>query len=96
MLLSLNQDIEVIMLFTLPYFLTEGMHFVEHVQDYEYIMNKDGMPKCLCPHHWKGENGIYCAGFSRQGLAGIARDAMAIANDIGEVLNGTKEKIKIN
>ncbi|KAI6693910.1 hypothetical protein NL676_021620 [Syzygium grande] len=66
------------------------------LEDYEYIMNKDGMPKCLCPHHWKGENGIYCAGFSRQGLAGIARDAVAIANDISEVLNRTKEKIKIN
>ncbi|XP_030463850.1 probable indole-3-pyruvate monooxygenase YUCCA10 [Syzygium oleosum] len=66
------------------------------LKDYECIMNKDGMPKCLCPHHWKGENGIYCAGFSKQGLAGIARDSVAIANDIGEVLNGTKEKIKIN
>ncbi|KAL3724513.1 hypothetical protein ACJRO7_029653 [Eucalyptus globulus] len=66
------------------------------LKDYEYIMNKDGMPKRPCPHHWKGGNGIYCAGFSKQGLAGIAKDSMAIASDIDEVLNGMKGKTKVN
>ncbi|XP_030518878.2 probable indole-3-pyruvate monooxygenase YUCCA10 [Rhodamnia argentea] len=66
------------------------------LKDYEYILNKEGMPKRPCPHHWKGENNIYCAGFSKQGLAGIARDSVAIANDINEVLNGIKGKTKLN
>ncbi|KAF8014155.1 hypothetical protein BT93_H0101 [Corymbia citriodora subsp. variegata] len=66
------------------------------LKDYEYIMNKDGMPKRPCPRHWKGENGIYCAGFSKEGLAGTARDSVAIANDINEILNGMKGKIKVN
>ncbi|KAK3414659.1 hypothetical protein EUGRSUZ_L00639, partial [Eucalyptus grandis] len=54
------------------------------LKDYEYIMNKDGMPKRPCPHHWKEGNGIYCAGFSKEGSAGIAKDSMAIASDIDE------------
>ncbi|KAF8014156.1 hypothetical protein BT93_H0102 [Corymbia citriodora subsp. variegata] len=65
------------------------------LKDYKYIMNKDGMPKRPYPHHWKGENGIYCVGFSKQGLAGITRDSVAIANDIDEVLHGMEGKIKV-
>ncbi|KAI3958724.1 hypothetical protein MKX01_023400 [Papaver californicum] len=34
------------------------------------------------PNHWKGANGLYCAGLSRRGLAGVSMDAEAIANDI--------------
>ncbi|XP_010555200.1 PREDICTED: probable indole-3-pyruvate monooxygenase YUCCA11 [Tarenaya hassleriana] len=34
------------------------------------------------PDHWKGQNGLYCAGFARQGLVGISRDAQSIARDI--------------
>ncbi|KAI3420729.1 uncharacterized protein J3R85_012537 [Psidium guajava] len=55
-----------------------------------------GCQNTLCPLHWKGQNGIYCAGFSKQGLAGIARDSVAIADDIDEVMNGMKGKIKAN
>jgi len=40
------------------------------------------MPKPGFPNHWKGENGLYCAGFSRRGLDGIAFDARRIADDI--------------
>ncbi|KAG5595603.1 hypothetical protein H5410_036835 [Solanum commersonii] len=34
------------------------------------------------PNHWKGENGLYCVGFSKRGLAGISMDAINIIDDI--------------
>uniref|UniRef100_A0A0E0MGL2 Flavin-containing monooxygenase n=1 Tax=Oryza punctata TaxID=4537 RepID=A0A0E0MGL2_ORYPU len=37
--------------------------------------------KCY-PNNWRGENVLYCAGFARRGLAGIAMDAKNIADDI--------------
>ncbi|KAL6598545.1 hypothetical protein ACP70R_046244 [Stipagrostis hirtigluma subsp. patula] len=48
----------------------------------ESMLNDDGMPKKIFPNHWKGENGLYCAGLAKRGLAGIAMDAKNIANDI--------------
>ncbi|KAI4332753.1 hypothetical protein L6164_017635 [Bauhinia variegata] len=52
------------------------------LKDYKLLFDENGMPKQRPPNHWKGESGIYCAGFSRQGLAGISQDAQRIANDI--------------
>ncbi|QCE15678.1 probable indole-3-pyruvate monooxygenase YUCCA11 [Vigna unguiculata] len=52
------------------------------LKDYKELFNSNGMPKPGFPNHWKGENGLYCAGFSRRGLDGIAFDAQRIANDI--------------
>lgn len=49
-------------------------------------MKKDGFPKTPMPKHWKGEKNLYCAGFSRKGIAGAAEDAMSVANDIRSVL----------
>jgi indole-3-pyruvate monooxygenase len=46
------------------------------------MLNNDGLPKKEFPNHWKGENGLYCAGLAKRGLAGIAMDAKNIANDI--------------
>ncbi|CAA3018128.1 probable indole-3-pyruvate monooxygenase YUCCA11 [Olea europaea subsp. europaea] len=46
------------------------------------LFNEEGMPKKRVPSHWKGENGLYCAGFSRSGLFGISNDAKSIAQDI--------------
>ncbi|CAL4992039.1 unnamed protein product [Urochloa decumbens] len=46
------------------------------------MLNNDGLPKKEFPNHWKGANGLYCAGLARRGLAGIAIDAKNIANDI--------------
>jgi indole-3-pyruvate monooxygenase len=46
------------------------------------MLNNDGFPKKDFPNHWKGANGLYCAGLGRRGLAGIALDAKNIANDI--------------
>ncbi|KAJ9166739.1 hypothetical protein P3X46_021445 [Hevea brasiliensis] len=50
------------------------------------LFNDEGMPKRSFPNHWKGENGLYCAGFSRRGLMGISSDAKNIARDISFVM----------
>ncbi|XP_062198154.1 probable indole-3-pyruvate monooxygenase YUCCA10 [Phragmites australis] len=52
------------------------------LKDNNCMLNNDGFPKKDYPNHWKGENGLYCAGLSRRGLSGIAMDAKNIANDI--------------
>ncbi|KAH6758149.1 Flavin-binding monooxygenase family protein [Perilla frutescens var. frutescens] len=51
------------------------------------LFGEDGMPMKKAKHHWKGENGLYCAGFARSGLFGISKDAKAIAQDINSILN---------
>ncbi|CAO2149879.1 unnamed protein product [Urochloa humidicola] len=48
----------------------------------ESMLSNDGLPKKQFPNHWKGANGLYCAGLAKRGLAGIAVDAKNIANDI--------------
>lgn len=58
-----------------------------HMQDYKGMFNESGMPKPRYPSHWKGENNIYCAGFSKRGLEGIAYDAQEIANHISLTMN---------
>ncbi|XP_039822209.1 probable indole-3-pyruvate monooxygenase YUCCA11 [Panicum virgatum] len=55
------------------------------LKDDKCMLNNDGLPKKDYPNHWKGENGLYCAGFARRGLAGISVDAKSIANDITEI-----------
>ncbi|VAH98556.1 unnamed protein product [Triticum turgidum subsp. durum] len=52
----------------------------------ESMLNDNGLPIKEYPNHWKGENGLYCAGLARRGLAGIAADAKNIANDIKSVI----------
>ncbi|KAK3043677.1 LOW QUALITY PROTEIN: hypothetical protein RJ639_000093 [Escallonia herrerae] len=56
------------------------------LKDGTSLFNEDGMPKKRTPDHWKGENGLYCAGFARGGLLGILNDAKNIADDICKVL----------
>ncbi|KEH35394.1 putative indole-3-pyruvate monooxygenase [Medicago truncatula] len=60
------------------------------LKDYKELFNENGMPKARFPDHWKGENGIYCAGFSQNGLQGIHFDALKIANDISFTVNAMK------
>ncbi|XP_073128551.1 probable indole-3-pyruvate monooxygenase YUCCA11 isoform X2 [Henckelia pumila] len=50
------------------------------------LFSANGMPEKRAPEHWKGKNGLYCAGFSRSGLFGISNDARAIAQDINELI----------
>lgn len=52
------------------------------LQDDGYLLNEDGIPKAHFPNHWKGENGLYCAGLSRRGLYGSSFDAQNIADNI--------------
>ncbi|KAK2975917.1 hypothetical protein RJ640_007395, partial [Escallonia rubra] len=56
------------------------------LKDGTSLFNEDGMPKKRTPDHWKGENGLYCAGFARGGLLGISNDAKNIADDICKIL----------
>ena len=57
------------------------------IQNGESMLNGNGVPIQKYPNHWKGENGLYCAGLARRGLAGIAIDAKNIANDIKSVMD---------
>ncbi|KAL5982695.1 hypothetical protein ACLOJK_016771 [Asimina triloba] len=50
------------------------------------LLDEEGMPLQKFPNHWKGKNGIYCAGLSKRGLAGVCEDAQKIADDIERVL----------
>ncbi|VFQ78122.1 unnamed protein product [Cuscuta campestris] len=52
------------------------------LQGGEHMLNEDGLPKEEYPMHWKGKNGLYCAGLARRGLHGISFDSQCIANDI--------------
>ena len=65
--------------------LTSSIFFLS--QNGESMLNGNGLPIKEYPNHWKGENGLYCAGLGRRGLAGIAADAKNIANDIKSVID---------
>lgn len=51
------------------------------------LFGDDGMPRKKAPDHWKGQNGLYCAGFARAGLFGISNDAKAISHHINSILS---------
>ncbi|KAL5229306.1 hypothetical protein ABZP36_017571 [Zizania latifolia] len=46
------------------------------------LIGDDGMARRSYPEHWKGENGLYCAGLVRRGIYGCCEDAEFIAGDI--------------
>ncbi|XP_047057379.1 probable indole-3-pyruvate monooxygenase YUCCA11 [Lolium rigidum] len=46
------------------------------------LIGEDGMARRSFPGHWKGKNGLYCAGMVRRGLYGSCEDAEFIAEDI--------------
>ncbi|PIA47711.1 hypothetical protein AQUCO_01400361v1 [Aquilegia coerulea] len=56
------------------------------LKDYDTLLNNESMPKHKFPDHWKGSNGLYCAGLGKRGLAGVNMDARAIADDIKSLL----------
>ncbi|KAL0928541.1 hypothetical protein M5K25_000432 [Dendrobium thyrsiflorum] len=59
----------------------------------DYLIGDDGLAKQKLHKHWKGNNGLYCAGLVRRGLYGSAEDAINIANDISNVLKSVKKTI---
>ncbi|KAL9235804.1 hypothetical protein vseg_010539 [Gypsophila vaccaria] len=58
------------------------------LQDDGNFLNEDGLPKREYPDHWKGPNGLYCAGLARRGIYGLTSDAINIADDINSQLRG--------
>ncbi|KAJ4950781.1 hypothetical protein NE237_027613 [Protea cynaroides] len=62
------------------------------LKDGEDLLDQNGVPKPSYPDHWKGKSGLYCAGFARRGLLGIAQDAEKIANDISLAMNNVPNK----
>ncbi|CAO2192945.1 unnamed protein product [Urochloa humidicola] len=50
------------------------------------LIGDDGLAARPYPEHWKGENGLYCAGMVRRGIYGSYEDAELIASDISELL----------
>ncbi|GAB4851403.1 Probable indole-3-pyruvate monooxygenase YUCCA3 [Ancistrocladus abbreviatus] len=49
------------------------------------FFSKNGFPKAPFPNGWKGNAGLYAAGFTRKGLSGASEDAMKVAEDIGKI-----------
>ncbi|XP_043720033.1 probable indole-3-pyruvate monooxygenase YUCCA10 [Telopea speciosissima] len=56
------------------------------LKDDDDLLDQDGIPKQSYPNHWKGKNGLYCAGLARKGLYGAAMDAQKITIDIKKLL----------
>ncbi|KAL1546645.1 putative indole-3-pyruvate monooxygenase YUCCA9 [Salvia divinorum] len=84
-------DIDAVVLATgyrsnVPYWLHETEFF-----------GKNGFPKTPFPHGWKGQSGLYAAGFTRRGLSGLSADAIKISQDIAGVwkddLKQKKQKV---
>ncbi|KAJ8451190.1 hypothetical protein Cgig2_013962 [Carnegiea gigantea] len=49
------------------------------------FFSKNGFPKAPFPNGWKGNAGLYAAGFTRRGLSGASSDAIKVAEDIGKI-----------
>uniref|UniRef100_J3KYR0 indole-3-pyruvate monooxygenase n=2 Tax=Oryza brachyantha TaxID=4533 RepID=J3KYR0_ORYBR len=56
----------------------------EWLKSEDGLIGDDGLARRRPPNHWKGENGLYCAGMVRLGIYGSAGDAELIADDIAE------------
>ncbi|XP_071692491.1 indole-3-pyruvate monooxygenase YUCCA2-like [Rutidosis leptorrhynchoides] len=52
------------------------------LKDTDFFSEKDGFPKKTIPEGWKGKNGLYAVGFTKQGLLGTSADASRVAADI--------------
>jgi len=61
------------------------VHFC-FVQSEDGLIGDDGMAARSYPEHWKGDNGLYCAGMVRRGIYGSCEDAELIAGDISKLL----------
>ncbi|KAK1270772.1 putative indole-3-pyruvate monooxygenase YUCCA4 [Acorus gramineus] len=61
-----------------PYWLKVAKN---DTQDCDFF-TKEGKPKSQFPNSWKGDNGLYCAGFTGKGLLGAGTDAVKIASDV--------------
>ncbi|KAI3678991.1 hypothetical protein L6452_38296 [Arctium lappa] len=57
------------------------------LQGDDFLIDKDGFAKPMYPNHWKGKNGLYCAGLAKRGLYGSGVDGQNIAQDIFNLLS---------
>ncbi|MFS8014449.1 putative indole-3-pyruvate monooxygenase [Helianthus anomalus] len=57
------------------------------MQGGDCLLNKDGYPKQMYPHHWKGENGLYCVGLARRGMYTLGSDAQNTADHIFNLIS---------
>ncbi|KAF3786583.1 hypothetical protein EJ110_NYTH25261, partial [Nymphaea thermarum] len=60
------------------------------LKDDDGFFDESGFPAADWPSEWKGNNGLYCVGFSRKGFYGIVADAKNVAQDISVVLSSQK------
>ncbi|KAJ3694070.1 hypothetical protein LUZ60_009550 [Juncus effusus] len=58
----------------------------------EDLISDDGMAKKTYPNHWKGSNGLYCAGLVRRGLYGSSEDGLLIADDINNEYRSSEKE----
>ncbi|KAL6500386.1 hypothetical protein OROHE_025752 [Orobanche hederae] len=58
----------------------------EWLKEDNHLLTDDGLPINPFPNHWKGKNGLYCAGLARRGLYGAASDAQNIAHHIKSLI----------
>lgn len=72
--------------------------FIDLNQTDEGLIGDDGMAKNKYPDHWKGSNGLYCAGLNRRGLYGSSEDGLLIANDISNdyIISKEPNGVKFN
>ena len=64
------------------------------LQSEDGLIGDDGMAARSYPEHWKGKNGLYCAGMARRGIYGSYEDAELIAGDISELLRPNPKQDK--
>lgn len=62
------------------------------LQSEDGLIGDDGMAARSYPEHWKGANGLYCAGMVRRGIYGSCEDAELIAGDISKLLRPQQEQ----
>lgn len=60
-------------------------HFLSLFFQESEFFSKNGFPKAPFPNGWKGNAGLYAAGFTRRGLSGASEDAIRVAEDIGKI-----------
>ncbi|KAL0371393.1 UNVERIFIED_CONTAM: putative indole-3-pyruvate monooxygenase YUCCA10 [Sesamum angustifolium] len=66
-------------------FVNENEHTFDVIVFATGLLNDDGFAKSF-PNHWKGKQGLYCAGLAQKGFYGAGMDAQNIARDIKALL----------
>ncbi|CAI0420102.1 unnamed protein product [Linum tenue] len=65
------------------------------LKEENFFNEKDGYPRTPFPNSWKGNNGLYCIGFTKRGLLGTSIDAQKVAEDIARQWNSETRHLKV-